>query len=67
MPETAVGEDQRDSETAEVSRCWSVVAGVGQWCSAVGYGVEQGRECGLFDRIGHRHVLLIISNDRIYT
>ena len=35
-PETVVGEDRRDSETAEVDQCWSVVASMGQWCSAVG-------------------------------
>jgi hypothetical protein len=33
---TAVCDDRRDSETAEVDQCWSVVAGMGQWCSAVG-------------------------------
>ena len=42
-PETAVGEDRRDYETAEVDQCWSVVAGMGQWWSEVGAGVEQGR------------------------
>jgi hypothetical protein len=52
---------------AEVSRYWSVVAGVGQWCSTVGAGVEQGCECGLFGRIRPLHVLLVISNGRIYT
>ena len=66
-PETAVVEDHRDSETAEFSRCWSVIASMGHWCSAVGAGVEQGRECGLFGRIQPRHVLLIISNGRVYT
>jgi hypothetical protein len=30
-------------ETAEVDQCWSVVAGMGQWWSEVGAGVEQGR------------------------
>jgi hypothetical protein len=44
MPETAVGEDRRDFETAEVDQCWSVVAGMGQLCSAVGVRVEQGRQ-----------------------
>ena len=28
-----------------------VVAGMGQWWSGVGAGVEQGRQCGLFGRI----------------
>jgi hypothetical protein len=58
MPETAVGEDRRDSEMAEVDQCWSVVAGMGQWWSEVGAGVEQGDQCGLFGRIsctrGHK-------------
>jgi hypothetical protein len=27
------------------------VAGMGQWWSGVGAGVEQGRQCGLFGRI----------------
>jgi hypothetical protein len=49
--ETPVGEDRRDSETAEVDQCWSVVAGMGQWWSKVGAGVEQDRYCGLFGRI----------------
>jgi hypothetical protein len=31
-PETAVGEDQRDSETAEGNQCWWVVTGMG-WVS----------------------------------
>ena len=35
-PEMAIGEDRRDSETAEVDQCWSVMAGIGQWCSAMG-------------------------------
>ena len=62
MPETAEtyvekhlkrlwGEDQRDFETAEVDQYWSVVAGMGQWWSEVGGGVEQGRQCGLCGRI----------------
>jgi hypothetical protein len=30
--ETAVGEDRRDSETAdEISQCWSLVTGTIQW------------------------------------
>jgi hypothetical protein len=29
-PETAVDEDRRDYETAEVDQCWSVVASMGQ-------------------------------------
>jgi hypothetical protein len=41
-PETAVGEDRRDSETAVVDQCWAVVAGMGQWWSEVDAGVEQG-------------------------
>jgi hypothetical protein len=32
-----------DSETADVDQCWSVVAGMGQWWSKVGAGVEPGR------------------------
>jgi hypothetical protein len=45
-PETAVDEDRGDYtvyETAEVDQYWSVVAGMGQWWSEVGGGVEQGR------------------------
>jgi hypothetical protein len=39
-----MGEDPRDSsETAEVDQNWSVLAGMGQWWSEVGAGVEQGR------------------------
>jgi hypothetical protein len=39
-----VGKDRKDSETAEVDECWSVVAaGMGLWWSEVGAGVEQGR------------------------
>jgi hypothetical protein len=34
-----VGEDRRDSETAEVDQWWSVVAGIGQWWSQVDAGV----------------------------
>ena len=37
-PKTVVSEEERDSETVEISRCWSVVASVGQWCLAVGAG-----------------------------
>jgi hypothetical protein len=51
MPETAVGEDRRDSETAEVDQCWSVAAGMGQWWLEVGVGVEQGHQYGLVGRI----------------
>jgi hypothetical protein len=51
MLETAVGEDWRDYETDEVNQCGSVMAGMDQWWSAMGDGVEQGRQCGLFDRI----------------
>ena len=40
---TSLAEGWRDSETAEVDQCWSVVAGMGQWWSEVGAGVEQGR------------------------
>ena len=40
----ALGEDGRDSETAEVDQCWSVVAGISKWCSAVGARVEKGRQ-----------------------
>ena len=45
---TAIGEDRRDSETADVDQVGSVVAGMGQrWCSAVSGAVEQGRrQCG---------------------
>jgi hypothetical protein len=39
-----VGENGRDSETAEVDHYWSVVAGMGQWCSAAGARVEQGHQ-----------------------
>ena len=46
---------------AEINQCWSVVAGMGQWCSAVGARVEQGRQCGLFGRTRPRHVVLVIS------
>jgi hypothetical protein len=28
-----VGEDRRDSETAQIDQCWLVVAGMGQWWS----------------------------------
>ena len=35
----------------EVYQCWSVVADMGQWWSAVDAGVQQGRQCGLFGRI----------------
>ena len=28
---------------------------MGRWCSAVGARVEQGRQCGMFGRIGRRH------------
>jgi hypothetical protein len=51
-----VGEDreEKDSETAEVDQCWSVVASMGQRCSVVGARVEQGRQCGLFGCIGRR-------------
>ena len=45
----AVGEDRRDSETAEVDQCSLVVAGMGQWWSEVGAGVEQGRK---YDQFG---------------
>ena len=34
-------------ETVEVNQCRSVVADMGQWCSAVGAGVEQGRQRGM--------------------
>jgi hypothetical protein len=43
-PETAVGEDRRDYETTEVDQGGSEVASMGQWCSVVGAGVEQGRQ-----------------------
>ena len=45
---TAIGEDRRDSETADVDQVGSVVASMGQqWCSAVSDAVEQGqRQCG---------------------
>jgi hypothetical protein len=39
-----VGEYRRDSGTAEVDHCWSVVADVVQWWSVVGARVEQGRQ-----------------------
>jgi hypothetical protein len=32
------------AETAEVDQCWPVVAGIGQWCSAVGARVEPSRK-----------------------
>ena len=35
-----MSEDRRDSETAEVDQCWSVVVGMGQWWSEVGAGVK---------------------------
>jgi hypothetical protein len=47
----AVVDDRRDSETAEVNQRRSVVAGMGQWWSTVGAGVEQARHRGLFGRI----------------
>ena len=61
-----MGEDRKDSETAEVEQCWSVVAGMRQWCSVVGAGVEQGRQCGMFGELnwrrhGPRAVAAIIS------
>jgi hypothetical protein len=31
-PETAVGENRGDCDTAEVDQCWSVVASMGLWC-----------------------------------
>ena len=33
-------EHRRYSKTAETDQCWSVVAGMGQWWSKVGAGVE---------------------------
>jgi hypothetical protein len=50
-----MGEDRRDSETAEVDQCWSVVAGMGQWWSEVGARIEQGHQCSLFGRIRPQH------------
>jgi hypothetical protein len=46
-----VGEERRDSETAEVDQCWLVVASMGQWWSEVGAGVEQGHQCCIFGHI----------------
>ena len=39
----------------------ATTSGMGQWCSAVGARVEQGRQCDLFGHVRPRHVLLIIS------
>ena len=49
----------------EVSRCRSVVAGMGQWCSAMGAGVEQDRQRALFGRIRPRNKQRSISAPRI--